>query len=111
MSETFRDRLVELRLTRAYIHLLLVPVDGNGARTVPLARFGNYEVRLTEFVQETNTDSAPMWLELYARDLRRGIDSCCCYDLEEAVDSARHLVARARELNTAPDNLSFETSS
>jgi len=102
MSGTYQDRLVELRLTRAYIHLLLVPADDNGARTVSLARFGNFEVRLIEFVQDSDTE-APMWLELYARDARCGLDGCRCYDLEEAVISARYLVARARELNSDLD--------
>lgn len=102
MSGTYQDRLVELRLTRAYIHLLLVPADDSGARTVSLARFGHYEVRLTEFVQDQDTE-APMWLELYARDARCSVDGCRCYDLEEAVISARYLVARAKELDNDAD--------
>lgn len=104
MSVMFRDRLVELRLTRAYIQLLLVPADRNGARTVSLARFGSYEVRLSQFAQDRDVD-APMWLELFDRDARRSVDSCRCADLEEAVISARYLVALARDLSAGSDGL------
>jgi hypothetical protein len=88
--------------------LLLVPADHNGARTVPLARFGRYEVRLTEFIPDRGADE-PIWLELYDRDAQCGIDSCRCSDLEEAVVSAGHLVSRARELNTVSSSLSLDT--
>jgi hypothetical protein len=100
VHKEFQNRLVELRLTQAYIHLLLVPVDDHGVRTIPFARFGNYEVRLSEFMRDhPGTDDKPMWLELYARDSRSGIDSCACHDLEEALVAANLLVSHAKELN------------
>ena len=44
------------------------PADRNGAKIVALARFGNYEVRLVEFVQIRPTDARPMWLELCSHE-------------------------------------------
>ncbi len=40
--------LVEQRLMRAYTYLFLVPADSTGTKSVSLARFGQYEVRLLE---------------------------------------------------------------
>ena len=40
-----------------------------------------------------------MWLELDNHQTQSGIDSCCCYDLEEAVHAAEDLISRARELD------------
>jgi hypothetical protein len=100
VRKEFQNRLIELRLTQAYIHLLLVPEDGHGVRTISFARFGNYQVRLSEFVRDhQGASERPMWLELYARDSRSGIDSCACRDLEEAVIAANLLVSHAKELN------------
>ena len=95
-AETRGDR-AKLRLTRGYVYLCYVRADGNGAKTVSLARFGDYEVRLVEFVRTRPTDPTPMWLELYSHQTQSGIDSCCCYDLEEAVHATEDLISRARE--------------
>ena len=96
MRKTHQNNLVEPRLVRAYTYLFVSAADRMGAKTASLARFGNYEVRLIE----TNPCiDPPMWLELYARDTQSSIDSCCCHDLEEAVNAADRLISSARELN------------
>ena len=98
MSSTFCDRLIELRLTRAYIDLLLAPADEQGARTIALARFGKYEVRLSEFAKDDD-ETTPTWLEIYARHTQASIDSCSCDDLEEAIHAAKDFISQARALN------------
>ena len=64
-AETTGDR-AKLRLTRGSVYLCHARADGNGAKTVSLARFGDYDVRLVEFVRARPTDPTPMWLELYS---------------------------------------------
>jgi hypothetical protein len=98
-AENRGDR-AKLRLTRGSVYLCYAQADGNGAKTVSLARFGDYDVRLVEFVRTRPTDPTPMWLELYNHQTQSGIDSCCCYDLEEAVHATEDLISRARELAT-----------
>jgi len=53
-AETTGDRAKQ-RLTRGYVYLCHAPADGNGAKTVSLARFGDYDVRLLEFVRDRPT--------------------------------------------------------
>jgi hypothetical protein len=101
LSKATGDTFFELRLTRAYIRLFLVPVNDDGVRTVSLARFGNYEIRLVELSHTHANDLPPLWMELYAHDDQECIDSCACHDLEEAVRIAEQLISQARELNEA----------
>jgi hypothetical protein len=108
MCRETRGDSAELRLTRGYVHLCHVPADTNGAKTVSLARFGNYDVRLIEFVRTRPTDATPMWLELYSHETQLGIDSCCCYDLEEAVHSTEDFMSRARELDEESRGMNCE---
>jgi len=88
-----------LRLTRAYVHARHAPADHNGTKTASLARFGNYEVRLVEFVRTCPTDATPMWLELYSHETQSAIDSCCRYDIDETLEAAEHLISIARHLD------------
>lgn len=99
MCRERRDDHAELRLTRGYVELGVVPADHNGAKTVSLARFGEYEVRLVEIVPANRADAMPMWLELYSHETQSGMDSCRCYDLEAAVQAAEELISRARTLD------------
>ena len=99
MSRETQGDGAELRLTRGYVQLCVAPPDVDGAKTVSFARFGDYEVRLVEFVRARPTDPTPMWLKLYNHQTQSGIDSCCCYDLEEAVHATETLISRARELD------------
>lgn len=87
------------RLNQAYISLALIPEDSDGSKTVSLARYGAYEVRLVEFPPSPASDAFPFWLKLYRRDLRTSLDSRCCQDLDHAEAVAELLVARARKLH------------
>src|SRR5262245_31947948 len=72
-SETQGDR-AELRLTRGYVQLCVAPPDADGAKTISLARFGHYDVRLVEFVPANRTERTPIWLELYSHETQCAID-------------------------------------
>jgi hypothetical protein len=102
VCQTSENCSIELRIARAYVRLSFAPQDNNGLKTVSLARIGSYEVWLSEFAQGHADCDAQFWVELYDHDLRYGIDSCSCLDLEEAAGAAKELIWRARELNTNP---------
>jgi hypothetical protein len=89
------------RLNQAYISLAFIPEDTDGSRTVSLARYGAYEVRLVEFPPSRASDAFPFWLKLYRRDVRTLLDSRCCQDLDDAETIAEHLVSRAKQLHRA----------
>jgi hypothetical protein len=92
--------LTEARLVRAYLTLFLVPWH-DAARTVRLARFGAYEVRLVEFAQDECAEGFPLWLELFSHDKQRSLDSCGCDEFDDAVNAADEFIARASELHRA----------
>jgi hypothetical protein len=91
--------LIELRLTRAYISLLLVPTDEEGLRSVSLARYGKYDVRLVESALTPAIETTKLWVELYAHDVHARVDRCSVNDLDEAVAAAKYLISRAKTLN------------
>jgi hypothetical protein len=93
---------VGLRVTQAYVRLFSVPESQDGARTISLARFGNYEVRLVELVQSDGACDPPLWVELYDRNIAGSIDSCSASDLEETVCAAEQLLLQAKQLSEAP---------
>jgi hypothetical protein len=99
-AETKGDRATQ-RLTRGYVYLCYAGTDDNGAKTVSLARFGHYDVRLVEFVPTNPTDPTPMWLELYSHETQCAIDSCRCYDLEAAAQATEGLISQAKKLDDA----------
>jgi len=90
---------VGLRVTQAYVRLFFVPESEDGARTISLARFGNYEVRLVELVQSDGACDPPLWVELYDRNTPGSIDSCSASDLEEMVCAAEQLLSEAKQLS------------
>ena len=89
----------DLRVTLAYVRLFLLPAGKDGSRKVSLKRIGIYEVRLVEMLQVSSVNPPPLWMELYAHDVRMVVDSCRCHDLEEAVAAAELLISQARGLN------------
>jgi hypothetical protein len=99
MCMTSGDSASDQRVARAYIRLLLAPEGKDGSKTVSLARFGQYEVRLVELSQIDSADAALFWMELYAHHVQLAVDSCGCHELEEAVIAAEELVSQARRLN------------
>ena len=84
--------LRKLRITRAYIKLLCIP-EGN-VQMVSLARIGNYEVRMFEAPQDSY-GAAPLFsLELFDHDAQSSVDSCVCYDIDEAVAAYQDFISR-----------------
>jgi hypothetical protein len=86
------------RLCRAYLALSLASETEDGSRTMPLARFGAFEVRLIELASRRMTEDSDFWIELYRHDIRSSLDSCRCRDLGEAEPIAEYLVACAKGL-------------
>ena len=97
MCREDRGDRADLRIIRE--HLCHPRADRIGVKAVSLARFGNYEVRLFEFVRTCPTDATPTWLELYSHKTQLVIDSCCRYDIDETVQAAEHLISIASELD------------
>jgi hypothetical protein len=87
------------RLRQAYVGLMLAPESEDGSRTVPLARYGAFEVRLIEFNQRTS-EARPFWIELYRRDTQTSLDSCLSDDLESAEIATEQFVSHARDLSS-----------
>jgi hypothetical protein len=97
--KTSGNTFAELRITRAYIRLFLVPESSGGERMVPLARVGNYEIRMFEVSQADRLDLPSLWMELYAHDSQSAIDSCICEEFDAAVTTAENMILQARELH------------
>ena len=71
----------KLRISRAYIKLLCIPEGA--AKTVSLARIGNYEVRMLACSQ-IDTDATPQFsIELFDHDAQSRIAVCRCCSIEE----------------------------
>jgi hypothetical protein len=87
------------RVTRAYVSLYLEPKSEDGSRSILLGRFGNYEVRMVELSPKDADSDEPVWIELYARDIERSLDSCLCGDLDHAIAVADRLFSQARQLD------------
>jgi hypothetical protein len=90
-------KLSEARLLRAYLALILVPWS-LGTRSVQLARFGTYEVRLVEFEHDLAEAGPALWVELYRHDTGESLDACGCDEFEAAVCMAQDFMARASVL-------------
>ena len=97
--KTGADRPSEQQFIRAYLSLFLLPAKADGCKTASLARFGNHEVRLIEFAEESCPDVPLLWVELYRHDTRTGLDSFRCEDIEEAVSAADMFIAHAKALH------------
>ena len=99
MRKRSGNKICELRIIQAYIHLSLTPVGKDGERTVSLARIGDYEVRAVEVSLGSSTNVPPLWMELYGHNEQSAIDSCSCHEFEKATAAAEHLISQARCLN------------
>jgi hypothetical protein len=87
------------RVTRAYVSLYLEPESEDGSRSVLLGRFGNHEVRMVELSPKHAGSDQPVWIELFARNLDRSLDSCLCGDLDQAITAAERLFSQAQQLD------------
>ena len=82
----------KLRIIRAYIKLLCIP--DVAAKTVSLARIGNYEVRMLEGSQD-DSDVAPLFsIELFDHDAQSPVDSCSCHGIDEGAAVFRDFISR-----------------
>ena len=94
----FDGEEVERLLLHLYTGLPLLPAAEDGGRSAVLARFGPYEVRLTEFPPD-RMPFLPLWVELIRDSGRELVDSCGFSEIEDAVDAVRELVEKARRLH------------
>jgi hypothetical protein len=69
----------------------------NGTRTISLARYGAFEVRLIELQEHCSPNNSQSWVELYRHDTQSSVDSCRFDELDEAETAAKHLISSARE--------------
>jgi hypothetical protein len=86
------------RLYESYAGLRLTRRNESGSRTIPVAHFGEFEVRLIEFVDCNHHGSSDLWIELYSHDTLSSIDSCLCRDPDEVENLGAHFISQAREL-------------
>jgi hypothetical protein len=94
---TRMDKMIAARVMETYASLFLIPKQDDGSRYSVIARIGAFEVRLLELPSINSPEELALWVELYDRDLRVGVDSCKCSDLDEAIDAAQFLTAQARQ--------------
>ena len=78
--------------------LPLLPAGEDGGRCAILARFGCYEVRLTEFPPDS-MPLLPLWVELYRESVLVLVDACGFSELEDAVEAVQELVEKAKRLH------------
>jgi hypothetical protein len=76
-----------------------MPERGDHSRTATLDRYGAYEVRLVEFLQESANDDCLFWLELYCHFTGSSLDSCRCENLDDAETAADRLISSAKQLH------------
>ena len=91
--------MIATRVTESYASLFLTSKHDNGSRHAAIARIGAFEIRLLEIPSVNSPEEASLWVELYDRDLRVGVDSYKCSDLDEAIDAAQLLMTQATRLN------------
>ena len=100
--------MIATRVTETYASLFLTSKQ-DGSRHAAIAMIGTFEVRLLELSSVNSPEELELWVELYDRDLQVGVDSCKCGDLDEAIDAAQLLTARAQ--SAKPGNLRDPPSS
>ena len=91
----FNGEEAERLLLHLYTRLPLLPAAEDGGRSAVLARFGSYEVRLTEFPPDS-MPFLPLWVELYRESGRVFVDGCGFSEIEDAVEAVQELVEEAK---------------
>ena len=94
----FNGEEAERLMLHLYTGLPLLPEAKDGGRSAALARFGSYEVRLTEFPPD-RMPFLPLWVELFRESGRELVDGRGFSEIEDAVDAVRELVAHAERLH------------
>lgn len=94
------QKMIAARVTESYTSLFLTSKHDDGSRHAAIGRVGAFEVRLLELPSVNSPEEASLWVELYDRGLRVGVDSYKCGDLDEAIDAAQFLMTQATQLNS-----------
>jgi hypothetical protein len=93
---------LEALLIDAHARLQFGPKGTNASGVVNLARFGSFEVRLTQPMSIPLTSEDRFWMELFDHDRQLSIDSVGNLVLEDATIAAEEFIARASELSENP---------
>jgi hypothetical protein len=85
VSKTYSNKLGELRISQAYIKLLGLPRNQQGARIISLERIGTFEILMFDVSPDSATDALLFWLELFDHEIKSSVDSCSCTEIAQAV--------------------------
>ena len=97
MSKTYSNKLGELRISQAYIKLLSLPQNAQGARTISLERIGTFEILMFDISPDGATDTPLFWLELFDHEAKSSVDSCSCTEIAQAVTIFDDFVSLAKK--------------
>jgi hypothetical protein len=97
MMPVTSNKFSELRITRAYLRLLCIPENASGVRMVLLEQIGDYEIRMFEAGPADSVDGPLFWMELFDHNEQSSVDSCSCYEIEQAVTVFDGFVSQARQ--------------
>jgi hypothetical protein len=109
VSTTSGNDFIKLRIAEAYIKLLCIPEDAQGARMVSLEWIGNREIRMFEATQPSPDNMPLFWMELFDHDRQSSVDACICYEIEAAVAAFEDFVAQTKSANESPSRDGNET--
>jgi hypothetical protein len=87
------------RLVRAQLELYVRRREGCGSKSVSVARYGSYEVRLLRPAQGSSVDPFIFWLELFDEDRGTSLDSGSAEYFEKALALAEQLISQAEQLS------------
>ena len=97
MSKTYNNKFGELRISQAYIKLLGLPQNAQGARTISLERIGNHEILMFDVSPDGATDAPLFWLELFDHETKSSVDSCSCTEIAQAAAVFDDFVSLAKK--------------
>jgi hypothetical protein len=97
VSKTYNNKLGELRISQAYIKLLGLAQNAQGARTISLERIGNYEILMFDVSPDSATDAPLFWLELFDHETKSSVDSCSCTEIARAMAAFDDFVSLAKK--------------
>jgi hypothetical protein len=98
LSDAFNRRSIEALVMQAYFQLIRVAWSEGGSRSVSLAKYGCYDVRLIERKPADGSDAPHLWVELHAKEARTPIEARGCDDLEAAAIAAEQIMSKAEQL-------------
>ncbi len=99
MKSTSENTFNQLRISQAYLKLLSIPENACG-REGDFARADRQTTRFacSNLQQIDSADGPLFWMELFDHDGQSSVDSCCCYEIEEAAAAFDGFVGQANEL-------------